>query len=152
MAGSVVAPGGRRATYWEIASGEPEILLREIAANVAPKPPTDYRIVGQSINRTDLPAKLTGRASYVQDMRLPGMIFARVVRPPHYGAKLMALDETAARSVPGLIAVIRDGNFLAVPAQRQAQAMAGRNALALGARWRDAAEPLPALSDLAYEP
>jgi CO/xanthine dehydrogenase Mo-binding subunit len=63
MAGSVVAPDGRRATYWEIASGEPEIVQREIAANVAPKPPTDYRIVGQSINRTDLPAKLTGRAS-----------------------------------------------------------------------------------------
>ena len=94
MAGSVVAPDGGRATYWEIASGEPETLRREIAANVAPKPPAEHRIVGQSINRIDLPAKLTGRASYVQDMRLPGIIFARVVRPPRYGAKLMALDET----------------------------------------------------------
>ena len=151
MAGSVVAPDGRRATYCEIASGEPEILRREIAANVAPKPPTDYRIVGQSINRTDLPAKLTGRASYVQDMRLPGMIFARVVRPPRYGAKLMALDETAARSVPGLIAVIRDGNFLAVAAEREEQAIAGRNALALGARWSDAPDSLPDISNLAKE-
>jgi nicotinate dehydrogenase subunit B len=151
MAGSVVAPDGGRATYWEIASGEPEILRREIAANVAPKPPAGYRIVGQSINRTDLPAKLTGRASYVQDIRLPGMIFARVVRPPRYGAKLMALDETTARSVPGFIAVIRDGNFLAVAAEREEQAIAGRNALALGARWSDAADSLPDISNLAKE-
>jgi nicotinate dehydrogenase subunit B len=150
-AGSVAAPDGRRATYWEIAKEEPEILRREIAANAAPKPPSEYRIVGQSINRTDLPAKLTGRASYVQDMRLPGMIFARVVRPPRYGAKLIALDETAARSVPGLVAVVRDGNFLAVAAEREEQAIAGRNALALGARWSDAADSLPDISNLAKE-
>ncbi len=73
MAGSVVAPDGRRATYWQIASEKPEMFRREIAANFAPKRPADYRIVGQSINRTDLPAKLTGRASYIQDMRLPAM-------------------------------------------------------------------------------
>ena len=150
-AGSVTAPDGRRATYWEIASGEPEILRREIAANVAPKAPSEYRIVGQSINRIDLPAKLTGRTSYVQDMRFPGMIFARVVRPLRYGAKLIALDETAARSVPGLIAVVRDGNFLAVAAEREEQAIAARNALASGARWNDDANSLPDISNLAKE-
>src|SRR5205807_2370056 len=80
-----------------------------------------------------------------------GMIFARVVRPPRYGAKLMALDETAARSVPGLIAVIRDGNFVAVAAEREEQAIAGRNALALGARWSDAPDSLPDISNLAKE-
>src|SRR5882724_156409 len=151
MAGSVVAPDGRRATYWEIASGEPEILRREIAANVTPKPPTDYRIVGQSIERIDLPAKLTGRASYVQDMRLPGMIFARVVRPPHLGAKLLALDETAARSVAGLVAVIRDGNFLAVAAEREEQVIAARTALASGARWGNDGTSLPDMSKLPEE-
>ena len=150
-AGSVTAPDGRRATYWEIASGEPEILRREIAANVAPKAPSEYRIVGQSINRIDLPAKLTGRTSYVQDMRLPGMIFARVVRPLRYGAKLIALDETAARTVPGLVAVVRDGNFLAVAAEREEQAIAARNALASGARWSDDANSLPDISNLAKE-
>ena len=151
IAGSVVAQDGKRATYWEIASGEPEILRREIAANVAPKPPADYRIVGQSIDRIDLPAKLTGRTSYVQDMRLPGMIFARVLPPPRYGAKLMALNETAARSVPGFVAVIRDGNFLAVAAEREEQSIAGRNALASGARWSDDANSLPDISNLAGE-
>src|SRR5258708_38848422 len=63
----------------------------------------------------------------------------------------MALDETAARSVPGLIAVVRDGNFLAVAAERGGQAIAGRNALALGARWSDAADTLPDISNLAKE-
>ena len=150
-AGSVVAPDGRRATYWQIASEQPEILRREIAANVPPKRPADYRIVGQSINRSDLPAKLTGRASYVQDTRLPGMIFARVVRPPRYGAKLMALDDTAARSLPGVVAVIRDGNFLAVAAEREEQAIAARNTLASGARWSDDGISLPDMSNLAEE-
>jgi nicotinate dehydrogenase subunit B len=147
-AGSIIASDGRRATYWEIASSEPELLRREIAANVAPKRPADYRIVGQSIERIDLPAKLTGQASYVQDMRLPGMIFARVVRPPRYGAKLVALDETAARFVAGLVAVIRDGNFLAVAAEREEQAIAARHALASGARWSDDGTSLPDMSKL----
>jgi nicotinate dehydrogenase subunit B len=150
-AGSIVAPDGRRATYWQIASSEPELLRREIAANVAPKRPADYRIVGQSVERIDLPAKLTGQASYVQDMRLPGMIFARVVRPPRYGAKLIALDETAARSVAGVVAVIRDGNFLAVAAEREEQAIAARNALASGARWSDDGTSLPDMSKLPEE-
>jgi nicotinate dehydrogenase subunit B len=151
MAGSVVAPDGRRATYWQIASEQPEILRREIAANIVPKRPADYRIVGQSINRTDLPAKLAGRASYVHDMRLPGMIFARVVRPPRDGAKLTALDDTAARSLPGVVAMIRDGNFLAVAAEREEQAIAARNALASGARWSDDGISLPDMSSLSRE-
>src|SRR5882762_9504069 len=151
MAGSVVAPDGRRATYWQIASEQPEILRREIAANIVPKRPADYRIVGQSINRTDLPAKLTGRASYTQDMRLPEMVFARVVRAPRDGAKLTALDDTAVRSLPGVIAVIRDGNFLAVAAEREEQAIVARSALASGARWSDDGISLPDMSNLAEE-
>jgi nicotinate dehydrogenase subunit B len=150
-AGSIVAPDGRRATYWQIASEQPEMLRREIAANIAPKRPADYRIVGQSIERIDLPAKLTGRGSYVQDIRLPGMIFARVVRPPRHGAKLTALDDAAARSVPGLVAVIRDGNFLAVAADREEQAIAAREGLASTARWSDDGNSLPNTSNLHEE-
>ena len=150
-AGSIVAPDGRRATYWQIASEQPEILRREIAANIVPKRPADYRIVGQPINRSDLPAKLTGRASYVQDIRLPGMVFARVVRAPRDGAKLTALDDTAARSLPGVVAVIRDGNFLAVAAEREELAIAARNALASEARWSDDGISLPDMSNLPEE-
>ena len=79
------------------------------------------------------------------------MIFARVVRPSRYGAKLMALDETAARSIPGLVAVIRDGNFLAVAAEREEQAIVAQSALASGARWSEDTNPLPDISNLAEE-
>jgi len=99
-AGTIASPAGKRATYWEVASADPELLKGDITAATAPKKPSDYSIVGQSIHRIDLPGKLTGAASYVQDMRLPGMVFARVVRPPRYGAKLVSLDEAAVRSLP----------------------------------------------------
>src|SRR4029077_20215128 len=103
------------------------------------------------VNRTDLPGKLTGAPSFVQDMRLPGMVFARVVRPPRYGAKLISLDEATARSVPGVVAIVRDGNFLAVAAQREEQAIAARNALASGARWSNDSVPLPNIAELRGE-
>jgi CO/xanthine dehydrogenase Mo-binding subunit len=84
-------------------------------------------------------------------MRLPEMVFARVVRAPRDGAKLTALDDTAVRSLPGVIAVIRDGNFLAVAAEREQQAIVARGALASGARWSDDGISLPDMSNLAEE-
>jgi Aerobic-type carbon monoxide dehydrogenase, large subunit CoxL/CutL homologs len=89
--GTVASPDGKRATYWQIASAEPDLLKREVTAAVAPKRPADYQVVGKSMGRVDLPAKLSGLAAYVQDMRLPGMVFARVLRPPRYDAKLLAV-------------------------------------------------------------
>jgi nicotinate dehydrogenase subunit B len=150
-AGIIASPDGKHATFWEVASADPELLKGEITAIAAPKKPSDYSIVGKSINRIDLPGKLTGEPSYVQDMRLPGMVFARVVRPPRYGAKLVSLDASAVRSLPGVVAVVRDGNFLGVAAKREEQAIAARNALASAARWSDDAAPLPDIADLRGE-
>jgi nicotinate dehydrogenase subunit B len=147
-AGIIASRDGKRATFWEVASADPDLLKGEITAAAAPKKPSDYAIVGKSIHRIDLPGKLTAAASYVQDMRLPTMVFARAVRPPRYGAKLLALDEAAVRSLPGVVAVVRDGNFLAVAAKREEQAIAARNALASAARWSDDAVPLPDIADL----
>jgi nicotinate dehydrogenase subunit B len=149
--GAVASPDGRRAIYWEIAKADPDLLRGDIAATATPKKPSDYSIVGKSVNRIDLPGKLTGAPSYVQDMRLPGMVFARTVRPPRYGAKLLSLDEAAVRSLPGVVVVVRDGNFLAVAAKREEQAIAARNALASAARWSDDAVPLPDIADLRGE-
>jgi nicotinate dehydrogenase subunit B len=149
--GTIASPDGRRATFWEIASADPNLLKGDIAAAVIPKKPSNYSIVGKSVNRVDLPGKLTGVPSFVQDMKLPGMVFARVVRPPRYGAKLLSLDETAARSIPGVVAVVRDGNFLAVAAKREEQAIAARNALASGASWSNDSVLLPDISDLRDE-
>jgi nicotinate dehydrogenase subunit B len=146
--GIIASPDGKRATFWEVASADPDLLKGDITAVAAPKEPSDYSIVGKSVNRIDLPGKLTGAPSYVQDIRLPGMVFARVVRPPRYGAKLVSFDEAVVRSLPGVVAVVRDGNFLAVAAKREEQAIAARNALASAARWSDDAVPLPDIADL----
>src|SRR6266478_2761440 len=150
-AGIIAAPDGKRVTFWEVASADPGLLRGDIAATTTPKRPSDYSIVGRSVNRIDLPGKLTGAPSYVQDMRLPGMVFARVVRPPRYGAKLLAFDEAAIRALPGVVAVVSDGNFLAVAARREEQAIAARDTLASTAHWSDDTVELPDMARLRTE-
>jgi nicotinate dehydrogenase subunit B len=149
--GTIIAADGRRATFWELAKDSAGLLKGDIALAAAPKKPSDYAIVGKSVNRIDLPGKLTGAPSYVQDIRLPGMVFARVVRPPRYGARLLAFDEAAVRALPGVVAVISDGNFLAVAARREEQAIAARDALASSAHWSGDAAELPDMARLHTE-
>ena len=149
--GTIVAADGRRATFWELAKESAGLLKGDIALAAAPKKPGDHAIVGKSINRIDLPGKLTGVPSYVQDLRLPGMVFARVVRPPRYGARLLAFAEAAVRALPGVVAVVGDGNFLAVAARREEQAIAARDALASSAHWSDDAVELPDMARLRTE-
>src|SRR4029450_7025630 len=118
---------------------------REATAKVAPKPAARHRIVGQSIARDDIPAKVTGGAAFVQDVRQPGMVHGRVVRPPRYGATLEGIDEAAAKAVPGVIAVVRDGSFVGGVAEREEQAVRARSVLAKSARWKGGPElPDPA--------
>jgi nicotinate dehydrogenase subunit B len=127
-----------RLTYWELAS---ETHLARDATNDIPlKSISEYRIVGTSLPRLDIPAKLTGGEAYVQDMRLPGMLFGRVVRPPSYGAQLVAFDDSSAKAMPGVVAVVRNGRFLGVVARREEQAIAARAVLQRGAVWTNPAE------------
>ena len=120
-------------TYWAL-SGEVS-LAREAGAQVAPKPVAQHRLIGQPVPRRDIPGKVTGGVAYVQDMRLPGMLFGRVVRPPAPRAKLLALDLVAVRALPGVVAVVRDGNFLAIAAEREEQAINARAVMMTAARW-----------------
>ncbi|MFL5049405.1 MAG: molybdopterin cofactor-binding domain-containing protein [Xanthobacteraceae bacterium] len=141
--GTISAADGRKVTYGELA-GEVD-LKREATAKAVPKPAARHRIVGQSIPRFDIPAKVTGGAAFVQDVRLPGMVHGRVVRPPRYGAALESVDEAAAKALPGVIAVVRDGSFLGVVAEREEQAVKAREALAKSAKWKAGPElPDPA--------
>lgn len=149
--GTIIAADGQRATFWELAKESAGLLKGDIALAAAPKKPGDYAIVGKSVNRIDLPGKLTGAPAYVQDMRLPGMVFARVVRPPRYGARLLAFNEAAVRALPGVVAVISDGNFLAVAAGREEQAIGARDALAASAHWSDDTVELPDMARLRTE-
>lgn len=132
-AGAIAAPDGKKIGYGELV--ETVDLKREATAKVAPKPASNYRIVGQSVRRLDIPAKVTGGAAYVQDIRLPGMLHGRVVRPPRYGAKLENLHEGGAKTIPGVVAIVRDGNFVGVIAEREEQAIKARAALSAAARW-----------------
>jgi nicotinate dehydrogenase subunit B len=145
--GAVTAPGGASVTYWDLARDIN--LKREATAKVKPKAPAEHKWVGKSIARRDIPGKFTGGAAYVQDVRLPKMLFGRVVRPPSPSAHLVVVDEAATRRLPGVVAVVRDGSFLAVAAEREEQAIRAREALAKSARWGEG-ESLPPTGDALY--
>ena len=84
----------------------------------------------------------------MQDVRLPGMVHARVVRPPSYGAKLDSVDTAEVEKMPGVVKIVRDGNFLAVVAQREFQAVKAMRKLSAAARWQEQPR-LPNQGDLA---
>jgi nicotinate dehydrogenase subunit B len=139
--GVISTPDGRKVGYGELAAEAD--FKREATAKAAPKPVASHRYVGKSIPRSDIPAKVTGGAAFVQDVRLPGMVHGRVVRPPNYGATLERCDEAAVKALPGVIAVVRDGSFLGVVAEREEQAVKARAMLRQSAVWK----PGPALPD-----
>ena len=135
-------------TYWQLSS---ELdLKKEATGSVKPKSPSEHQYVGKSIPRRDIPKKFTGGAAYVQDIRLPGMLFGRVVRPPSPGAKLVSLDESAVKKIPGVVVVVRNGDFLAVATEREEQAIKARAALARSAVWKESAT-LPPSGAALYE-
>ena len=137
--GAFEVPGtDLRRTYWQLAAKVS--LARDATGLAQPVPPARHSLVGTSAPRRDIPAKVCG-AAYVHDMTLPGMLYARVVRPPRYGARLVALDEAALRAAPGVVAVVRSGSFLAVAAQREEQAVKALEIAQRAARWD--APPMP---------
>ena len=111
--------------------------------------PGQHKVVGTSLKRIDIPAKVTGGVAYVQDLRIQDMVHARIVRPPSPAAKLREVDAVAVQALPGVLRVVRDGSFLAVVAQREYQAVTAMRALAKAAQW-DEKPTLPAIGSL-YE-
>ena len=115
--GVVAAPDGRKLSYGG-ACRRGRSASRgngEGAAEAA----SAHRIVGQPIARRDIPAKVTGGAAYVQDLRLPGMLHGRIVRPPRYGAKLEGFDAVRIEATADGVPVERDGSFLGMMAERE---------------------------------
>ena len=118
-------------TYEELVGGE-EFRLK-VDKTVPLKKPSQYKIVGKSVKRVDVPAKVTGEFTYMQDFRVQDMLYARVVRPPAIGASLQSVDESSVAGIKGVHKVVRVGSFLAVTAKSEWAAI--KAAKALKATW-----------------
>ncbi|MGP1676693.1 MAG: molybdopterin cofactor-binding domain-containing protein [Burkholderiales bacterium] len=138
--GEIASASGARTSYAELA--DDALIERVATANVQPKQASRHRIVGTALPRLDLPQKIYGRARFVHDLELPGMLHARVLRPPSPAATLVSLDDARARALPGVVAVVRDGSFVGVLAESEVAALAALEALRQGAAWQEA-ETLP---------
>jgi nicotinate dehydrogenase subunit B len=143
--GRIASSEGTATSYWELS--DETILDRPASGGAKPKPDSDYRVVGTDVSRIDLPDKLAGRPRYVHDLQFDGMRYGRVVRPPSRGATLTALDTTPTLALPGVVTVVRDGDFLGVVAEREEVALRAVERLRADAAW-DRTPTLPDEDDL----
>ncbi len=139
----------RSVSYAELVSGCHVELMLDTGASL--KRPEHYRLVGQNTLRVDIPGKVVGELTFVHDMRVPGMLHGRVVRPPYAGADhgdfigntLESVDESSIAHIPGIVTVVVIRDFIGVIAIREEHAEQAMHELAV--RWKD----WPALPDLA---
>ena len=134
--GAAVTGDGRRIPYAQLVEGK-TLNVRAVPES---KLITARRVMGKSIPRVDIPAKVTGGVAYVQDLRLPGMVHARVVRPPSPGAQLKSVNSDAVAKMAGVQKIVRDGNFLAVVAGREWEAIQALRALRAACTWSEQAK------------
>jgi CO/xanthine dehydrogenase Mo-binding subunit len=140
---SVARRPDRRVTYADLMGGKP--FNRQVTGSAPLKPAEEYHIVGHSTPRVDLPAKFTGQHTFIQDLTLPGMLHARLVRPPSVGAKLVSINHDSVKDAPGLVKVVQRGNFIGVVAEREEQAI--QAARQLKVEWSETPS-LPRMEDL----
>ncbi|MGH7072438.1 MAG: molybdopterin cofactor-binding domain-containing protein, partial [Acetobacteraceae bacterium] len=133
IAEGVIRPelGGEGVSYAALVGGKDFSLKLDKQAPT--KPPGAYSIVGRPVARLDIPAKVTGQFTYAQDVRVPGMVHGRVVRPSGIGATLESVDESSISDLPGIIKVVRVKNFLGVVAETEWSAI--KAAQQLKATW-----------------
>jgi len=150
---TVTADQTRSATFGELIGGRRFNItltgdtINDTTGVAAVKAVQDLRIVGQSLPRYDIPAKVDGSLRWAVDVKLPGMVHARNVKPPFAGATLVSIDESSVRDLPGFISVVSRGNYVAVVCEREEQAVAA--ARRLQADWRKpATPPFPASENL----
>ena len=132
--------GGKRFNLKIVATGIGWGL--KVAPDVPAKNPKDYKIVGTSVPRVDLPPKFTGEFTYSQDVRVPGMLHGRVVRPPTVVSKPLNIDENSVRNIVGFVKVVQEGSFVGVVAETEWAAI--RAARALKVTWSQPVTKMPA--------
>lgn len=138
---TVFAPDGRSASYGSLSADAARVTLPAVSG--APKPASEYKVVGTPTRRIDARDIVTGKAKYAMDLSVPGALPTVVARPPTVDGKLASVDDSAARSMPGVVAVTRIPTGVAVCAETFDQAMKARDALHL--KW--SAGPADGLSD-----
>ena len=141
--GTVTTLDGRQQlTFREVLDGRQ--LLEEVPPSVTLKPKQDYQWVGKAVPRPDIARMVRAEPVYVQDLRFPGMVHARAIRPPAYQAELQSFDEDALkRQVPDVLKVVTNGSFLGVITKDEYQAEKAQRFLQGNARWSTPAS-LPA--------
>ena len=135
--------GGEGLSYAQLVAGRKFTVKVDPAAPL--KNPRDYNIVGTPVPRLDIPAKIFGTFTFVQDFKLPGMLHARMVHPTAVGARLEAWNDEACRKLPGYVRTVHQGEFLAVVATNEWAAI--RAATTIVATW-SAWDGLPDQSQL----
>ena len=146
-------PGSRRITYGELIGGKKfNVTLTgkntdTTTGKAQLKPVQAMKNVGKSPRRYDIPPKVDGSLKWAVDMKVPGMVHARNVRPPFAGATLVSIDASSVKNIPGLIKVVSKGNYVAVVCEREENAV--RAARQLKVEWKKpATPPFPASTDL----
>ncbi|MBC8769549.1 xanthine dehydrogenase family protein molybdopterin-binding subunit [Arenibacter sp. BSSL-BM3] len=138
--------GNKSLTFAEILEGEQ--IDKEVIVPVPIKNKAEHRYVGKSIARTDIEGMVRGQAGYIQNLRFPGMVHARVVRPPGYESKLLTLDETGLKAeVPGVLKTVVKGSFVGVITEREHQAIKAEQYLRNHSEWTTSA-PFPQIENL----
>jgi CO/xanthine dehydrogenase Mo-binding subunit len=150
---SVHADPSKRVSYGELIGGKRfNVTLTGKNADTTTglariKDVQQLKIVGQSPQRYDIPAKVDGSLKWAVDVTLPGMVHARNVKPPVAGATLVSIDESSVRGIPGFVKVVSKGNYVAVVCEREEQAI--RAARQLKINWRKpATAPFPTSENL----
>lgn len=141
----IVKAGERSVSYWQLLKGKQ--LQAEVTGKAPLKDPAEYKIVGTGAQRPDIIAMVTGMVFYIHDIRLPGMVHARVLRPPSYGAKLIALPLNEVKKIPGVLKVVKIGSFAGIMRTEEYAAIKALATLSDSAIWEK--EPLmPAMNNL----
>ena len=133
----------RRIRYADLMGGKK--FNRTVTGQAPQKNPQDYTIVGAAVARLDFPTKFTGQSSFIQDVEVPGMLHARMVRPPNLKCRLISLDESSVADVPGLVKIVQRGNFIGLVTEREEQAVLAAKRLKV--TWQNT-PAFPAMPDL----
>ena len=119
---SVAGDAARRVTYGELSKGQR--IVRTVGAPAVLRAAKDFQVMGRSLQRLDGRDKVTGAAQFAADVRLPGMLYAQILRPPAHGATLARVDASAAKSLPGVFVVAHDDLVAVLHADADAAAEA----------------------------